>query len=50
MSASAFQADTGGENVALLVVPEPNSWSMLLGSLVVAIGLQRFRRRRKWNG
>jgi autotransporter-associated beta strand protein len=43
---AAFQADSGGANVAILVVPEPNSWSMLLGSLGVVLGLQRFRRRR----
>jgi hypothetical protein len=41
-----FAADTHGTNVALLMVPEPNSWAMLLGSLGVALGLQRFRRRR----
>jgi hypothetical protein len=44
---AAFQADTGGTNVALLMVPEPNSWSMLLGSLGIALGLQRFRRLRR---
>jgi hypothetical protein len=45
---AAFQADTGGANVALLTlaIPEPNSWSMLLGSLGMALGLQRFRRRK----
>jgi hypothetical protein len=45
---ASFQADTGGRNVAVLVlaVPEPNSWSMLLGSIGLALGLQRFRRRR----
>jgi len=32
--------------VALLVVPEPNAMSMLAGSLGLALGLQRFRRRR----
>jgi fibronectin-binding autotransporter adhesin len=43
-----FQAYTGGTNIAVLVlVPEPNSWSMLAGSLGVALGLQRFRRRRR---
>jgi autotransporter-associated beta strand protein len=43
---ASFQADQGGTEVALLVVPEPNSWAMLLGSLGLALGLQRFRRRR----
>jgi len=44
-----FAADTGGKNVALLMlqVPEPNTWSTLLGSLGFALGLQRFRRRRR---
>ena len=41
-----FEALTGGTSVALLAVPEPNSWSMLAGSLGMALGLQRFRRRR----
>ena len=45
---TAFDTNTGGKNVAVLMlaVPEPNSWSMLLGSLGIALGLQRFRRRR----
>jgi hypothetical protein len=48
ISQAAFQANTGGDNVAvMLVVPEPNSLSMLMGSLGVALGLQRFRRRRR---
>jgi len=44
---NSFQTDTGGTAVALLVlaVPEPNSWAMLVGSLGLALGLQRFRRR-----
>jgi fibronectin-binding autotransporter adhesin len=43
-----FQSFTGGSNVAILMmVPEPNSWSMLAGSLGIALGLQRFRRRRR---
>ena len=38
---------TGGSDVALLaVVPEPNSLAMLAGSFGLALGLQRFRRRR----
>ena len=49
LNASTFASESGGANVAVLVmaVPEPNSWSMLLGSLGLSIGLQRFRRRRK---
>jgi hypothetical protein len=47
MNQTAFETNSSGSNVALLVVPEPNSWSMLLGSLGMALGLQRFRRRRK---
>jgi autotransporter-associated beta strand protein len=41
-----FQNISGGANVALLAVPEPNALSMLAGSLGLALGLQRFRRRR----
>jgi len=29
-------------------VPEPNSMAMLLGSFSLALGLQRFRRRRTY--
>jgi autotransporter-associated beta strand protein len=45
---TSFETDSGGTSVAVLVlaVPEPNSWAMLVGSLGVALGLQRFRRRR----
>ena len=35
-----------GGDVVLQVVPEPNALSMLAGSLGLALGLQRFRRRR----
>jgi autotransporter-associated beta strand protein len=45
-SPSEFASITSGSDVALLVLPEPNSFTMLFGSLVVALGLQRFRRRR----
>jgi fibronectin-binding autotransporter adhesin len=45
-SRSQFQAITGGSEVAVLVMPEPNSGAMLVGSLGVALGLQRFRRRK----
>jgi autotransporter-associated beta strand protein len=38
---------TGGNDVAVMAIPEPNSMSMLAGSLGLALGLQRFRRRRK---
>jgi hypothetical protein len=43
---AAFQSNLGGTDVALLVIPEPNAMSMLAGSLGLALGLQRFRRRR----
>jgi len=36
---------TGGNDIALMAVPEPNSIAMLMGSLGMALGLQRFRRR-----
>jgi autotransporter-associated beta strand protein len=45
-AASGFT--TGGNDIAILaVVPEPNALSMLVGSLGMALGLQRFRRRRR---
>ncbi|EDY17462.1 autotransporter-associated beta strand repeat protein [Chthoniobacter flavus Ellin428] len=37
---------TGGNDVAIMAIPEPNSMAMLAGSLGMALGLQRFRRRR----
>ncbi len=40
----AFET-SGGNSVALLAVPEPNAFAMLLGSVGVALGLNRFRRR-----
>ena len=40
----AFQISGGTQ--LLFVIPEPNTWSMLAGSLGMALGLQRFRRRR----
>jgi hypothetical protein len=46
VSVEDFQNFSGGANVALLAVPEPNALSMLAGSLGLALGLQRFRRRR----
>jgi hypothetical protein len=38
---------TGGNDVAIMAIPEPNSLSMLVGSIGLALGLQRFRRRRR---
>ncbi len=43
---AGFEAALGGRDVALLVVPEPNAMAMLAGGLGLALGLQRFRRRR----
>ena len=40
----SFMDVTGGTNVALLVVPEPNSLAMLACGFGLAVGLQRFRR------
>jgi len=37
---------TGGHDVALMAIPEPNALAMMAGSLGLALGLQRFRRRR----
>jgi hypothetical protein len=34
-------------NDVYLTVPEPNTWTMLAGGLGMALGLQRFRRRRQ---
>lgn len=42
-----FHGGMGSNDVALLAIPEPNSLSMLAGSLGLALGLQRFRRRRQ---
>jgi len=36
---------TGGNDVALMAIPEPNSLAMLAASFGLALGLQRFRRR-----
>ncbi len=36
---------TGGHDVALMAIPEPNSLAMLAGSFGLALGLQRFRRK-----
>jgi autotransporter-associated beta strand protein len=35
-----------GNDVAIMAIPEPHTMSMLAGSLGLALGLQRFRRRR----
>jgi hypothetical protein len=45
-SGSAFSG--AGNDVALMAIPEPNAISMLAGSLGLALGLQRFRRGRKY--
>ena len=37
---------TGGHDIALMAIPEPNSLAMLAGSFGLALGLQRFRRRK----
>ncbi|MEZ0255746.1 MAG: autotransporter-associated beta strand repeat-containing protein [Chthoniobacter sp.] len=38
---------TGGNDVAIMAIPEPNALSMLAGSFGLALGLQRFRHRRR---
>ncbi len=38
--------DTGDHDIALMAIPEPNSFAMLASSIGPALGLQRFRRRR----
>jgi len=38
---------TGGNDVAIMAIPEPNSVAMLGASIGLSLGLQRFRRRRK---
>jgi autotransporter-associated beta strand protein len=42
-----FAGDGVANDVYLLAVPEPNAVTMLAGSLGLALGLQRFRRRRQ---
>ena len=42
---TTFDSITGGNSVALYNVPEPSSLAMLVGSLGVTLGLQRFRRK-----
>jgi hypothetical protein len=46
-STAAFEL-SGGNDVSLraVVIPEPNDFSMLIASLGIAFGLQRFRRGR----
>jgi autotransporter-associated beta strand protein len=46
MDASAFATATGGNNVAILAVPEPGSLEMLVTALGITLSLQRLRRRR----
>ena len=43
----ATSSFVGGNDIALMAVPEPNSLAMLAGSIGMALGLQRFRRRRQ---
>jgi fibronectin-binding autotransporter adhesin len=45
LGAAGFESGTG-EDVALMVVPEPTTVATLLGGIGTLIGLQRFRRRR----
>ena len=46
-SASAFEAITGGDDVALLAeaIPEPGTWATLVGGMGILIAFQRMRRR-----
>lgn len=46
-SASLYWDSLNNDVIMLNVVPEPGTWSMLAASLGMAVGLQRFRRRRK---
>ena len=47
ISLSTFEADSGGNDVALLVaVPEPGTWATLLGGMGMLIAFQKVRRRR----
>ena len=41
--------EVGGDQIDLVIqtIPEPNALSMLAGSFGMALGLQRFRRRRR---
>ena len=41
-----YDTDNGGHDIALMAIPEPNSLAMFAGSLSLAVGLQRFRRRK----
>jgi fibronectin-binding autotransporter adhesin len=43
---SGTNSFTGGNDVVLMAVPEPNSLAILAGSVGLSLGLQRFRRRR----
>jgi hypothetical protein len=38
---------SGGNDIALYAIPEPNTWAMLLGGFGMLMGVQRMRRRRK---
>lgn len=37
---------TGGNDVAIMAIPEPNSFAILAAGIGMALGMQRFRRRR----
>jgi len=41
------QFNSSGNDVPIMAIPEPNSLAMLAGSLGMALGLQRFRRRQR---
>jgi hypothetical protein len=40
------QSFTGGNDIALMAIPEPSNLALLISSLAMAVGVQRFRRRR----
>lgn len=44
MNASDFAAATGGNYVAIMAVPEPDSLGLLVSAIGVTLGLQRLRR------
>ncbi|XHR30572.1 MAG: autotransporter-associated beta strand repeat-containing protein [Chthoniobacteraceae bacterium] len=44
-STGNFVSLTGGNDIALLAVPEPTTWAMLAGGFGMLVGLQRMHRR-----
>jgi len=44
---ASIQFANGNNDIVLQVVPEPNAMTMMAGSIGLALGLQRFRRRRR---